>query len=216
MLTAQVLIAKDFEDALATIQRQLGNLDGVSKDILANVGPVDKVQNTANFATEGAASGDTWAPLSARYAAAKRKAVGSKKILVYSGDLRNASTNAGHPDRRVFMASGVVNLGTAHRLAAVHQFGARGSAHVKPHHRNLTKASAKQGRGAGGRRGQVRGYSRKVNLPARPMIRKSEAQHAAIMLAIKRGILIGMAKQTRGIVSRSLREAANAISLRGL
>ena len=67
--------------------------------------------------------GPGWASLSAPYLAAKLRDGFAPRILVRTGELRESYTNAEHPDHVDERGGETVVVGSAHRLAAIHQNG---------------------------------------------------------------------------------------------
>ena len=181
MYSVQVEVSNTLRGAMQAVQAELRDASAMSntvgRQLVETVGRLDADQNKSTFAAESAPGGSAWAPLNPDYAARKRKAVGGRKILVWDGKMRGAATTARATDRIARVAGDTLELGTSHHLARLHQFGKRGLEYVKPHHRRLAV-----GRGYA----QVRGFARRVNLPARPFIGKSAEQAAAIKQAIGR------------------------------
>jgi phage gpG-like protein len=192
--------------------RDASNMGGaVGRQLVEHVGRVDADQNRATFAAEAAPGGAPWAPLNPDYAKRKRRKVGGRKKLVWDGKMRASATAAKGANRIARVAGDHLELGTNHRLAKLHQFGKRGVEYVRPHHRrgrNVTK------RGLGvvktGGRHQVRGHSRRVNLPARPFIGKGPGQAAAIKQAITRVLHERLVRASGGRLNASRLGAAHA------
>lgn len=174
MIVASVQIRRDFQaamDALVSEVRTMGS--SLRKGVEIVAADKDAAQTDSVMASQSSPHGQAWAPLSPDYAEWKRKQVGSKKILQFSGEMRKSAIRRGHPNRRVFWTEGVLNLGTNHRLAKIHQEGARGVVYIPAHHRK-GRNTYSPGLGitkAGGRH-QVRSYAYRQNIPARPFIGK--------------------------------------------
>lgn len=75
------------------------------------------------FASQGSFSGSPWQPLSPRYAKWKRSQVGRKKILVFSGAMRDSLRQKGDDDHvaRYDRDDRVVYLGTKSEVASYHE-----------------------------------------------------------------------------------------------
>lgn len=221
---AEFRLRKAFRDGLVQLKAELRSLTSggspLQRQIIEDFSKPDKEQNVQAFASQGASSGGAWAALSPRYAAYKRKMVGAKKILVWSGALRSSATNKGNSDRVLEMRSSVITTGSKHRLAAIHQAGFSGVVYRKAHHRDLgrQRRSKTTGRfGRGNERAQVRGHSARFNLPARPMIRKTAQDVVVLKAAVARAIHHRLTVALRGkidIRSAALGAAASAGRLR--
>ena len=72
------------------------------------------------FATEGSSGGQKWPALSKKYAKAKLKQVGRRRIMQRSGRLRKGLTIKGHPDHVARHSSGRVKIGVKSALPAHH------------------------------------------------------------------------------------------------
>jgi phage gpG-like protein len=197
---------------------------GVSEEIRRDAGDFDAKQNEQSFKTEGRASyGAPWHPLSPAYAAAKRKTHPGRKILVRSGSLRRSLTQQ-DSHRIVRLGSGVLELGTNHPLAAVHQAGSDELVQVGEFTRKL---KPKQGRTKEGRfttkhrRGKdgrfrssvitVRGHSRQSNLPARPPVGKSEGQAIQLKMRIAKTLMLRLGREIRGTMGAAFSKAAGLL-----
>jgi phage gpG-like protein len=104
---------------LAELERHLDDLTPVFKDIADDFrSNMDKV-----FASSGAFKGrSAWAPLSDQYASWKASAVGSRPILVFSGDMRNSFTRKGPGHVCLISGDGLV-IGSKDPKAHYHQAG---------------------------------------------------------------------------------------------
>lgn len=119
----EVVGLKELEAAVGAVADAWKYADTISSKVLPSVGEVDRKQNQQAFATEGSASGAPWAQLTALYAVRKRKLVGTKKILTFSGSMRD-SLRFKRPARIERMADSVtMEFGTSHRLTQFHQEG---------------------------------------------------------------------------------------------
>ncbi len=204
MFDAKVQIRQAVTQAMRAVVAELRDAQAmggaVGRQLVEQVGRVDADQNKGTFAAQAQPGGGAWKPLNPEYAKRKRKAVGARKILVWSGAMRGSATTAKGQGRIARISGKMLELGTSHRLAKKHQFGQRGVEYVQPHHRALGVAGdgfrilGKSGK----TRGQVRGFARRVNLPARPFIGKSAEQAAAIKQAIGRVVAERVERASRG------------------
>jgi len=128
MISIEVEFDARMDRARRALRRAIDKADeagsSTSDAILADVAQLDRDQNKLSFSPEGKKSGKKWAALSPDYAAEKRRAIGKKNILTYSGSLRDSLRQRGGT-RREFMKGSVIALGTAHRLARYHQEGTK-------------------------------------------------------------------------------------------
>ena len=100
------------------------------------------------FASEGRSGGRAWKRLSPAYAKAKRKAVGSRKIMQRTGTLRRGLTQKSHPDhiaRFVGTKDGRIKVGVQNIVAAYHG-AAKGRQNPRLPKRNVMQMTAKQRR----------------------------------------------------------------------
>jgi len=132
MIEAVVKVNKDLIATMKAIRKELRDVTttggAYAKALVGQAGRFDADQNKVVFKHTFAPSGAKWKPLTPAYK--KRKRVlrrqlgfGSLgKTLQLSGGLRKSLVQRGE-DRIVRTKSGVLELGTKHRLAAVHQTG---------------------------------------------------------------------------------------------
>lgn len=160
----------------------LADLSMDDPSLLRALGAVHRAQEEGIFSSEGAeGAGGKWAPLEARYAARKAKAVGRRKILVLTGGMKDALTKKGDPDyveeyRPASASLGLFRFGTRSRVAAAHLYGNPALA---------PERSAVASKVFGGRA---------PRLPIRDMITKTEA-HLAEMRETLKVWFIGRLKQ---------------------
>lgn len=136
--------------------------------VLVKMGQLHRKQMLQNFAAQAGAAG-RWAPLNPSYAKRKRKAVGSRKILVLTGDMKARFTKALHPAYHqdylpVGAQRGVFRFGARSDVAAAHFHG--------------TPSLAPTGSSVTARKifGGIA-----PRLPVRDMITKTEAQRRAFI-----------------------------------
>lgn len=122
-------------EGLATLRREVHRMAAAissvenggdaGKDVLAIVADVDAKQADQTFASEGAKSGGKWANLTPDYAAWKRRVKPNRKILTFSGTMRDSLRHLSAEGHIARIRGGVIELGTSNRLAPFHQLGTR-------------------------------------------------------------------------------------------
>lgn len=98
--------------------------------ILVEMGQVHRRQQAQIFTSEGrAGAGGKFSPLNPSYAARKKKAVGRKKILQLTGDMKSRFTKRSNPNyvqeyvAGAGSARGVMRFGAYSDVAAAHRAG---------------------------------------------------------------------------------------------
>lgn len=130
--------------------------------ILTRLGQLHRDQEQRIFGSEGAAGArGSWPALSPAYAAHKRRKVGRKRILVWSGDMKERFISPSRPEYvQSFIptgrAAGLFQFGAASVLAGYHFAGGTST------HRSRPKKGS--------------GKTYRVVLPRRDMVTKSPAQ----------------------------------------
>ncbi len=211
-----------FRATLEVVQREVGSSGRLARMLIREVGDFDSKVMVAVFASEGTASGPKWRQLSPRYALRKARERPGRRILVYDGNLRRSFLGRG-AFRIARVAGGVLELGSSHPLAIIHHEGSnerhnvRGYARrrMKPNQRALTKRGKLRMKGgvpvsarvnATGGLVDVRGHKRIANLPARPLIRRSQAQAKEYQLAVARIVLERLATEAPGAMGGQFRQ----------
>ena len=207
-LVEQLRALESARDAIASAQSQ------APRECVTLAAGVDVKQANAAFASQGEKSGGKWAPLSKRYAEEKRLAVGKKLILQRTGEMRKSLVNQSDAHHIARANGRTVELGTSHPVAAKHQTGGTFTEQVPESMRRTTRAAYSGGRFAGRvtvlRR--TRAHSRRYTLPARPVVRKTEAQFGQLRLAIAKGVYLFTAGRSGGRVGLVFRKKAGLIS----
>ncbi len=211
-----------FRAMLDVVQREVGSSGRLARMLIREVGDFDSKVMVAAFASEGSASGPKWQRLSPRYGRRKARERPGRRILVYDGDLRRSFIGRG-AFRISRIVGDVLELGSSHPLAIVHhegshaRHGVRGYARRrrKPSQRALTKRGKLRMRGgvpisdkvhATGGLVDVRPHTRTANLPARPLIRRSQAQAREYQLAVARIVLERLASAVPGAMGGQFRQ----------
>ena len=129
-MSIEVEIDAALAEGLDAMVRGLEDADKGSKAILKPVATLDRGQNRTTFASQGAKSGGKWRKLTKPYARWKRDVAPAKlgssptaKILTLTGSMRNSLTTQKHDDRIERMKRNVIEVGTKHHLADIHQEG---------------------------------------------------------------------------------------------
>lgn len=144
-----------------------GDLKG---PVLTRLAQVHRTQEKRIFASEGREGGrGSWPPLSPAYAIHKRKKVGTKPILVWSGDMKERFIK---PSRREYIERALIREKKGKVERVVFQFGAR-SVIATYHFRGFT-----------GTRTSSKGLVFSWRLPRRDMVTKSSKQIAAMRQAV--------------------------------
>jgi len=127
---------------MAAVQWQATELEKVSNKINSAFMRNEKKL----FASEGVSGGSKWKALSPRYAAAKRRKFGKKKIMVRTGTLRRSlTTKASSHIIRYTMDPNTIEFGTKIGYAAYH-IKKKGNPHYNPRlpHRDTLQHRRKQ------------------------------------------------------------------------
>ena len=170
---------KEIQAAFAAVQDSWSSGSTLSRQVLPKVGAVDAKQNEQSFTTQGAASGPKWKILSDNppgkgYRSYKARVRPNRKILRFDGGLADSLRFVSRPQHIQRMASAtVMEFGTSHPLAAVHQDGAFGTARVSAHRRRTRHGSV-----------DIDAHNRRLALPPRPPVRKSERQKGGLRAAV--------------------------------
>jgi len=175
--------------------------------ILTRVSQAHRRHERRIFATEGGESGrGRWPALSPGYAAIKRRKVPGKKILVWSGDMKDRFISASRSEYiEEFVpegAGGTILLGARSLIATYHFQGADETRRSKPGRRTLTPRGLRRFRSAlesrrtltpaqaarlARRAAPVSAFAPKTfrwHLPRRDMVTKSPEQVADIQRSI--------------------------------
>jgi len=154
--------------------------------LLRALGAVHRRQETRIFASEGAEGArGRWDPLNERYAKRKTKAVGRRKILVFSNDMKDRFIKAENP--------GYVQefIPTSEALG-LFRFGARSdvaAAHLRGNPALALRQSALARKVFGGRA---------PRLPVRDMVTKTQAHLAELRERLRTWYIARLKQQIRG------------------
>lgn len=134
------------------------------KLVIKEVGELDGKQNQAHFASEGKSTGEKWEESpNLRYRAYKKRKVGNKKILTFSGKLRDSLRRMSHGQRVASITKKGLTLGTGVKYAAKHHLGEQ------------TKLP---------RELMLIYHKLSIQLPERPVIRKTDKQAEALIQTV--------------------------------
>lgn len=173
---------------------------GGDPEMLRRLGDVDAKQNIKSFATEGAASGESWPDILQGvgnfkgYKSWKARNWPGRKLNVWRGDTKDSVTKAGAKGRIVEQRGNTIVLGTSAKLAMKMQTGESHGEWQKAFLREKTplRKKLKGGKLSPGSNWFTLLYR---EVPARPVVRKSSEQMAGLKREVAREIMRVMARE---------------------